>query len=859
MNNNNKNERRNPLAEYLTSINKQPEATEEIITEVIESNPPSNFSGIGSMVFAELLTYSPYEKVGGYSIETKEFIEEIQVTTNSFQVTAKTLIDNLLRKTIPDNCISFLTGFPGVGKTTFINWLIYFINQKQECEQSTMKPLVLTEEKNKQLLAYYINCSFTGSSERDGLKTIVSNEIANNFNDYKKTIEFLISHKYMEQFDRVDVVFFKELLDKNKNSPDRNQIKQLIDNQPLYKDSLILLLLLHKWIDTKEKNNEATTIFFIDNLDALNSIYLYDDDDNFWKDLISAYSKFRAVVIGTGGNANKLKLIFSLRNYNHSLILSRFDGHHYDHYKLYMSQQPYNLISTDLNQILVKRKTYAVTKNLMINKDLLSVVEIILSEDTLYREKVYLPLFNYDIRSLNQHIARLTGEMPLDFSFSKSKEIYDQLFAHYSPQNENKHPFRNGARGIVLHSLIKALFNSNEKYPIEPITYEENSTHDTAPFCSECRMLMTVIYNLSYKTKLRNDLSDIEQKQPATFSLADLIKSLRIYPNGNKQVISTDKILHWLVKFNGTNNESHIHLIDMSGLTKDSVKNADGSSHPQIHYNTMTENELIRKINLTPKFRLHDRASGLTKIKIKINPSAVIYLRYLVCHFEFFAAYKYWQNDKFTKSFKPLYLATDLKKDQNSYKYEFQNLLEDVFSLVKQKKHKNDNFLMQRMFNRDFIPNTNSFINSDFSFRILKERESDRRLFESGMLYSSRVITTHLRYIASFRSYLNTTGNIKEVIKNNNTQYQSLSLNEINLFIFNIEKKYIDLYLENNSSAKSEILDTQILRAIEEYKKIVENRINAINISKDPAVLVENEEISLDLDESDEIHLTGES
>ncbi len=859
MNNNNKNERRNPLAEFLKSRNKQSDEAEEKITEEIESNTPINFSGVENMLFAELLTYSPYEKVGGYLIEAKEFIEEIQVTTNSFQVTAQTIIENLIRKTIPGNCISFLTGFPGVGKTTFINWLIYFINQKQECEKNTMKPFVLTEETNKQLLAYYVNCSFTGSSERDGLKTIVSNEIANNFNDYKKTIEFLISNRNLDQFARVDVTFFKELLNKNKNSPDKNQIKQQIDNQPLYKDLLILLLLLHKWIETKEKNNDDTIIFFFDNLDALNSIYLYDEDDNFWKDLFSAYGKFRSIVISKGGNANRLKLIFSLRNYNHSLITNRFEGHHYENYRLYMAQQPYNLISTDLNQILDKRKTYAKTKKLLINEDLLSVVEIILNEDTIYREKVYLPLFNYDIRSLNQHIARLTGEMPLDFSFSKSKEIYDQLFDYYSPQNKNKHPFRNGARGIVLHSLIKALFNSTEKYPIEPLTYEENSIHDTAPFCSECRMLMTVIYNLSYRTKLRNDLSDIEQNHPATFSLADLIKSLRIYNTGQRQVVPTANVLHWLEKFNGTNNESHIHLIDMSGLTKDSVKNADGSSHPEIHYNTMTENELIRKINLTPKFRLHDRASELTKIKIKINPSAVIYLRYLVCHFEFFAAYKYWQNDKFTKSFKPLYLATDLKKAQNSYKYEFQYLLEDVFSLVKHKKHKNDNFLMQRMFNRDFIQNTNSFVSSDFSFRILKERESDGKLFESGMLYSSRVITTHLRYIASFRSYLNTNDHIRELIINNNTQYQSPSLNEINLFIFDLEKKYVELYLENNSPDKSEIIDTQILGAIEKYKEIVENRINAINISKDPTFIVENEEISVGIDEPDEIHFTGES
>lgn len=832
MNNDTDKEKPNPLAAYA-----YPEISSDASPR-LKTQKPVKVADISNMLFAKLLTYSPYEEAGGNFIAVKEFIEEIQVTTQNYQDMAQRIVQNLTNAEIQNNCISFLTAFPGVGKTTFINWLVYFINHKED--KGNEKPTALTEEVNNGLSASYINCAFKGSSERNGLKTLVAEEVSENFDKYRKTLEFIIENEDRKELDCINIDLFRRLLD-NKNPLNRRQIRNLIDQEHLYLDGALLFLLLHQWIERREHHNDPVIIFFMDNLDALNSIYLYDIHKNFWKDLSSAYTKFQSIVGDEGGDPNKLKLFFTLRNYNYTLIRGCFKGADYDIFRDYMQNQIFDLKPTEFHQILDKRTAYAISKKIKINQDLLSLVEIIQGDDPLFRDHVYSPLFNYDIRNLNQHISRLTGDSSLGFTFSTAKNAYDNMF-------ESKiYNHRSGARGIILHSFIRSLFTSTERYPVEPLG-SANIHKDETPFCSECRLLLTVVYNLSYRRKLDHKLSDLQGNAPTTFSLADLITSLRVHTDEWKQVIPTDKVLEWLVKFNGTNNESRIHLIDLSGVTVEFQESESKTKPtiPEVFYNGMSEIELIKRINEIPKNKLRDASSGLSKIHIKINPSAVVYLRYLISHFEFFAAYKYWQNDHFISKFKPLFLSTELKQTNGGFKYEFQSLLEDVFELVKYKKRKNDRFLTECIFRGGLIKNTGEYLKSNFAFITVRKDGVER-----GSLYSSRVLTTHLHYIDAFRSYLSTNEEMKELIRKNKAQHDSLSLEEINLFILNIEKKYVSLYLENDSPEHVDLFDIQIVSEIRRRKVAVENKIKALKANSNLDSTAQDEITALD-----EIHLT---
>lgn len=805
-----------------------------------ESRQRTWHSRLNNMYLDQLLSYSPYDRFSGNLDEqdVEEFIENIQVLTQKHQDTAKELINKLIAKR-GDNCISFFTGFPGVGKTTFINWLIYFIQHPNKA--SLMKPEILNITDGNNLIANYLNFSFSSSSEIDELRTVFSDEVSKNFAKYVSTINFIYANKNRPEFHRVDIDFLHELA-KDKNDSNVRTIKSVIDSKNLNKVSILLFLFLHKWIEAKENNN-SISLFFIDNLDSLDSNYLYKNENNFWTDLYKAYNYFYTAIEYYGGNHNNFKFIFSLRNYNYWRVLECSKGPDYEQIKSSISENSHGLISADLSKIISKRKDFAEAKKIPPNLNLTTIIDIIMADEDRYKENVYLPLFNYNIRSLTQDIARIVADESLGFEFNQAKETYKSLF-------DNKKAIV-GARGIIIHTLLKALFKSNDKYPVEELTYIDNPNKNT-PFCSECRLLLTLIYNLSYKRKLKNDLSDINQIKPEFFSLDELIKVLRIYKDDRKkQIVSTKNVLNWLEKFNGTNSDSHIHLIDISGVKIITKTDDKFPGEKLVYYDGKSEDEFAERIDATENNLLKDRFS---KIKIRINPSAIIYLRYLISHFEFFAIYKYWRKEKFDEIFKPLFLSTELKRENGNHKYEFQSLLEDVFSFVKRKKIKNDFFLSKQIFEGTTIKSIENYLESNFCF-LLKFTNKNGDNIKKGYLYSTRIITTHLNYIENFRLYLNTE-DMKEKINKNFNEFNSPGLTEINKFILNIENEYVDLYLANNTPENQCLLDSRVLSVMLNYKKDIHDKLELLDKDSTQITTSDNEEIPKSIDELD-IHSTN--
>jgi hypothetical protein len=365
-------------------------------------------------------------------------------------------------------------------------------------------------------------------------------------------------------------------------------------------------------------------------------------------------------------------------------------------------------------------------------------------------------------------------------------------------------PYRNGARGILIHSFLKLLFQSDEKYPIEPIFDDPPIYEDDHPFCSYCRLLLTIIYNLTcgIAKPLDKNLENLNRIMTNDFPLDDLIKRLRILSdNSQESLISVEKVFSWLSHFYTIGNETITHLINISG--KSSRKNKKISFEKEIN---------IAKE--TPSIELHE--TDLNDIHLRINPSGVVYLRYLIPHFEFFSNYRYWRNDKFIKTFKPLYLATEIvqypDRYQTVYKYEFEILLDDVFNLVKRKKHQNDGFLKERVFKKSNISNLQKYLKSDFVVHFSET---------SDLLYSTRLITTHLTYIDQFRRFVTENYVLSDKkIWDNKKKYGTKSKVEIQTFILEIQKKYIDLYL---SEQGGNTFDSGVYPLMLDWKKHIDN------------------------------------
>lgn len=723
--------------------------------------------------FTEVLLANPYDKFTRFEISPEEFMEHIHHVSDEYAELGKEFIDQFSVKD-GNKIFFFLTGFPGVGKTTFINWLISQIktNNNQYFKANTSN--ILTE---------YINLSFETTSKSNYFEASISSVIKKRFNTYKDAFKFILDNRTKFEKEFSEFIGKKKIITKlvqlDQGNPDDED--ELIDNwnsfiENLSSHSLILLCLLEKTLKINS-DTERYCFFCVDNLDALSYDYLIS---GFWSDYFKSFGDvlYISEKMNWPSVRYRFKIVFILRQYNYNLIRENINPHAISVMDPFIYNNKY-FIQKNIKKILEKRKQYALNKKIDINKSTISLIDVILSEDSIYRDKVYLPLFNYDIRKINQKIVEIsTTTNIIDFTFDKDE--YNKLY--YSNKTD-KHPHRNGARGIIIHSFIKALFASEEKYPIDPI-FDDDGSNGSQPFCSYCRMLMTVMFNLSYAShkRLDKDLSKIDSIKPDSFSLDRLIINLRIFENKNT-VIPYENIFDWLKKFYSLKNKVFTHLIELSNKNEsnlnDSPKNPLGSI-----LNFENEFQIAKNTDST-----NLSSTILREIKIRINPSGVIYLRYLVTHFEFMSSYTYWRNEEYTNKFKPLFLSIAFNK--NNRQYEFEKLLIDVLSVVIRKKQGNDSFLKQKIFVGDSkLKTITDYLNSILTIHFDQS---------PNQLYSSRMIATHLSYIESFRNYLNTNELMVSRIVKNHKDYKGKSLDEINVFILkDIELMYINLCINTS-------------------------------------------------------------
>lgn len=731
------------------------------------------------ITFKDILLHSPYERLLSYGLKESEFRQYLLVRNETYSRIADDIIKSF---EISDNNKSFyfLKGFSGCGKTTFIRWFIKEVIDYKNNDIKANEIVVYRE---------YINLSFESDRESGHLTDKIKEIIEENFKEYKSTFVFIeenfskISNAFPGIKDKES--FISDITTASENNPFfKESLKKVID-LPLR--TLILICLLQKIITVLNENKIC--FFCIDNLDSLDFDYLIED---FWKDFFFSFNKLVDIQNSLGWDFDikkKLKVLFVLREHNYNLIKANFNKHASDILRP-LTHDVFNIVQPDLRSILEKRATYAISNGIDVNSNILKVIKLILEEDSYYRDKLYLPLFNYDLRKINQKIIEIaTNESLIHFKFDF--DIYKKLFNHKESR------LRNGARGIILHAFLKILFGSEEKYPIDPIFDDgTEDTTSTPAYCSYCRMLITVIYNLTCPNGKRFNrwLDNLHEITREHFTLDKLILALRVNNNPKESIIPYKNVFYWINKFYNIRNETITHMINISDKT--SFKNKSISYEDEVLESSTIDHEGLAE-------------SSLGKISVRINPSGVVYLRYIIPHFEYFSMYKYWKggdsDSVFSVRFKPLYLSTSFIASDN--KFEFEILLEDVLKLFEKKKRRNDKFLQENIMKMTNINSIEKFLSSKFAFH-LKDINSQ--------LYSSRVITTHLRYIESFRKYLlddKTFNNY--VLSCRKYNHKCKSIIELNNFILEIQQKYVCLFFENE---QLEIFDYSINEVMKNWK-----------------------------------------
>jgi GTPase SAR1 family protein len=384
--------------------------------------------------FKDILLHSPYEILMNCGLKEDVFWKYLLFSNEGNKDLANRII-RCLSFGEQSRSFMFLKGFSGCGKTTFVRWLI-----KSELFQTK-------EIEGNEIHGEYINLSFNTThdstiekrkyqkkeeKEKPAVQEVYLNDIIagkfkKQFRDYKSTFQLIADNFDDLESDFIGLGEKQELLHEIINvdypsSQFNKKFNEFLKGLP--STTLLIICFLQKISYTKE-NAKKVCFFCIDNLDSLKYSYLIKE---FWDDFLFSYNKTAQIVDKYFPNIDikkRLKFLFVIREHHYYLINVNLNPHKYAVITSQLAK--FSLTQPDLKGVLTKRVTLAEKKQLNINNRIMKIVDLIMEEDDIYREKFYLPLFNYDLRKLNQKIVDIILQDDLvqfEFNFETYKYLY---------------------------------------------------------------------------------------------------------------------------------------------------------------------------------------------------------------------------------------------------------------------------------------------------------------------------------------------------------------------------------------------------------------------------------------------------
>jgi hypothetical protein len=693
---------------------------------------------------------------------------------------------NLIQSII-ENKYSILSGYTGNGKTTFLYWF------KEQTEQ------------------YYdvdiINVIYEGTGfdlDMTLVEKCLTSKLWERFDVY--LFEIICKNRYIfsKYFspDLLDMIqnYFQRYDNETRNFDYFNSIVENINNRQdakntsfsqkmiLYVLNVVLQQIRGKTHD--ELNDIKPYLLCFDNLDGLKIEYLTTD---IWEGVLDATSKLDAIFENleetrTFNYIDKIRLLLVLREVNLAVGAAQANDR-----LAHRTRQIRFLYTNNAREIAEKRlKEYNKYEH---NNELtpynyddavFDLTHIILEDKKLMNERL-LPLFNYDYRQFFEAVIQIV--IPRSIS-GKTYSLFNMTQEQYNAfPKENR--MTNGRRGIFMNTFIRYLSRANFLERIAPRT----DIIDSEPHCNYARMFLTVLSNLSFDNRVSKQRDEGAEAEPTAISLT------KIYHHC-KKIMPVENFLATIKSLIDFNKSSWAHLITIYNKKP-----------------TRIGSECIFDFSLEQEY-LKDKThtDELSKISISLNASAYIYLRYILTHFEYIAAYKAYNNKDSIYDYKPLFLRTNISfKD---LKWEFEETIENVYKIVEAYKDRTEKFFKKKM---KFTYEEYCAPSSIYIFK----RDYDNKIRNKSFypLYMTRLLTTHIRYLDDFRIYLNDYCGEKIEKTLNKITDRTLAGNfkdkeGINAFILNYIEKYIALLDGVEDPSKGDIT--------EKFKEqLVAARVNA--------------------------------
>lgn len=636
----------------------------------------------------------------------------------------------------------FLNGFAGNGKTTFLNYFIEEYSEKYDFIVYDFDKSILdrdiSESRDKNKNKYI---------ERAVLDILLS-YLAENESDLISTFNLIqVFRNELYKSNLIDEVFYDLTSQNLSGDTQRDQFFDLFKRLKKlgYKDTFTCFF-IHIFIKSVDS---TTKIIIFDNLDAINNEHL---GHYFFKSLGEALWNADPIsnsVLFKHKNIDfqrKFKFIFSLRDANLENIVphikSRLNIIDEIRFKFSIDSKLYNEVVDNRIKFYNKLCLNDGFQNKINNLEIINYCFETFLKDN-YFNRVFVPMFNYDFRGS---------------SLTLLQSIIENI-DYFSDEVNQKNPI--SLRGALVFHLVKRLKVNNFLTSYDPeISITKNG--EIKPYCFIDRMLLLVV--LHYSRCKSKDYEDIDEASPV---------SIRVVIDNLIGAYKLESIVRSIAKCFLYHQEDWVHLITV--LNKE-IKDPD---------------IFIREV-----CSLYNKRSGeLDRIKIRINPSGYVFLRYVLRHFEF---YSYFGGNK-----KPLFICNGEKKYNNTNNscYDFEEIIENAFEVVS--KH----ISAMKLFYEKYYHNKMSreeYRNSSFAFKPI---EKDGR-FATGYFHSTYIITTHVEYIDRFRQHI-----FHKIEKTD----EKININRV---IINKIEKYVNLMKDG--------LDD---RSIKDFYYNYENIINIIKKS----------------------------
>lgn len=713
------------------------------------------------MIPKDIFLYSPYDSLyNGVNVLNEDlFFSSLFCEHDKLLMLLEDFKKYLSSESERGKPIVILSGYSGCGKTTFINWLKRDLIK----ENNFFKVISLTNElysigSNDQILVSAIRKDLTAKLLSLRALTLITENLSEYigiFTEVIKTPSIKDAPELVKQISKSKIVEIQELYHElkfgDKTKTDKIiAINRFIQNDCFEFRDLLFIYMLEHILEFQERENKYKEyIFCFDNLDEMKYEYI---SKQMWDDISQVWHALTILCKSDEGKINfpfssKLHLILVFRESN--ISLSNLDNPQtYD--RLYPKIQNRRVIlSGEVDNILMKRLLF-IEKYLPQYDENSLLVKLFkyLRQDKKFTKRFLLPFFNYDYRKLFIAIDQLT---------ERDDEIKNAFFIQQQDMeriiNLSKYePYRNLLRGIIMQPIIFSACRDQLK---NLITNKEIG-------CRLSRLILTVLYNLSYSDGLPSDQTQKDEIEPGLIPLSSIYKYFA-------KNYSVDYFLENLFKCYQFHNERWAHLISLYN-----VKIAPDSK-PRFRKKTK---EILLKIAEDPNSYEFDPNN---ESFVHFNASAYAYLRYIITHFEY---YSYLSVSKLDSGeyFPLVNLAYKIESQSDGILiFSFEKRIKDILQIVREYKINID-----KSYGKNFSHmSPQKYTKSEFSFG----DESVKRF------YMTRVITTHITYLDDFRRYLFESNEFAVFCKSKVDKGISIlkGKKEINLFLIGAVSEYLSI------------------------------------------------------------------